>query len=458
MIELRPYQYDGIAACRNGMRAVRRVLYVAPTGSGKTVLFAFIAAQVAIKGKRAIILVHRRELVRQTAAKLASFDIACGYVVAGKAANLEPPITVAAVQTLAARPSLALKYDLVVIDEAYHAVAGTWAKVLERLPTARVLGVTATPERLDGRGLSDVFDVLISGPTVRALVTDGFLAPSVCYARPGAENALRSLRRVRGDYSPGEAAELMMKLPVTAAAISDYRILGEERPGFAFCCTVAHAEAVTGAFAAAGIPAASLDGTMSSIERDGILSAFAAGSVRILSSCALLSEGFDAPDSAVAILLRPTLSRALYRQQVGRVLRPKADGGSAIVLDYGGNLWRHGLPTMEPKWSLDGKDKAEPEPTVKECPACSAAMEHAERTCPVCGFFPSPPPAFIEEDLTGDLHLIDEQMIIEAMADERPYREVLGLVRTREHLQMIATAKGYKQGWVWHTAKELGLS
>ena len=137
-----------------------------------------------------------------------------------------------------------LEYDLVVIDEAHHAVAGTWGKVLERLPAARVLGVTATPERLDGQGLRDVFDELVPGPTVKELVADGFLAPSVCYARPGAENALKSLRRVGGDYSAAAAAKLMMELPVTAAAIADYQALGAGRPGFAFCCTVAHAEAV----------------------------------------------------------------------------------------------------------------------------------------------------------------------------------------------------------------------
>ena len=166
----------------------------------------------------------------------------------------------------------------------------------------------------------------------------------------------------------------------------------------------------------------------------------------MLTSCALLSEGFDAPDAAVAMLLRPTMSRALYRQQVGRVLRPKADGGRAVVLDYGGNVYRHGLPTMEPRWSLDGRDKTIGEPPVKSCPACGAAMALAERVCPECGYSPPRPDGEIDEDLTGELHLIDEQMIMEAMADERPYRELLGLARTREHLQLIATARGYKRG------------
>ena len=139
----------------------------------------------------------------------------------------------------------------------------------------------------------------------------------------------------------------------------------------------------------------------------------------------------------MAILLRPTLSRALFRQQVGRVLRPKADGARAVVLDYGGNLFRHGLPDMEPRWSLDGKPKGAPgEPPVKTCQACGAAMALAERVCPACGY--CPPVGTIDEDLTGALRQIDEQMIMEAMMAERPYRELLGLARSREHLQLIA--------------------
>ena len=136
------------------------------------------------------------------------------------------------------------------------------------------------------------------------------------------------------------------------------------------------------AFLDAGLPAASIDGSMSLAERDDVLAGFAGGQIAVLTSCQLLSEGFDAPDSAVAMLLRPTMSRAMYRQQVGRVLRPKVDAGSAIVLDYAGNLYRHGLPTMEPRWSLDGKDEAEAEPALRTCPACGAAMAPSDRPLP----------------------------------------------------------------------------
>ena len=144
MIELRPYQHEGIAACRDAMRRRAGCCTWRPTGSGKTVLFAFIAASVATKGKRAIILVHRRELVRQTAEKLAGVRHRLRLHRRRQGRQPQPPITVAAVQTLCVRPTLVLEYDLVVIDEAHHAVAGTWRKVLERLPTR---GCSASPPR-----------------------------------------------------------------------------------------------------------------------------------------------------------------------------------------------------------------------------------------------------------------------------------------------------------------------
>ena len=197
---------------------------------------------------------------------------------------------------------------------------------------------------------------------------------------------------------------------------------------------------------------------MSTAERDDVLAAFAGGEAAVLTSCALLSEGFDAPDAAVAMLLRPTLSRALYRQQVGRVMRPKADGGRAVVLDYGGNLFRHGLPTMEPRWSLDGPGQAAGEPPVKTCPACGAAMALAERVCPACGHSLPVPAGGLDEDLTGALRLIDEQMIAWRWPASARTARCWRWRRTREHLQMIAAHKGYKRGWVWHTARELGLA
>jgi superfamily II DNA or RNA helicase len=459
MIELRGYQHEGIAACREAMLTARRVLYVAPTGAGKTVLFAAIAQSVAAKGKRALILVHRRELVRQTVGKLEAFGIEAGLVVAGKAADLGQAITMAAVQTLAARPDLELQFDLVVIDEAHHAAAETWGKVLAGMPRARVLGVTATPERLDGKGLGDVFDVLVAGPTVSELIEQGYLADHVCYARSGAENALRSIRKVAGDYSPKAAADLMMGLPVTAAAISDWRELAGDARGFAFACTVAHAEAVALAFTAAGIPATSIDGSMPVAERDSIVARFAAGEIRMLASCELLSEGFDAPDASVAVLLRPTLSRALFRQQVGRVLRPKTDGSKALLLDYAGNLVRHGLPTMEPEWTLEGRPKRQRDDDIrspiKTCPSCAVAVPSGCATCASCGYAWPIEPAELRPDRTGERVRIDA--ITLAARAGTPLTNLLAMATSRKELHAIAKQRGFKPGWVHYAAKEIGL-
>ena len=135
------------------------------------------------------------------------------------------------------------------------------------------------PERPDGKGLVDSFDVMVRGPTVKRLQADGYLAQAACYGRDGAVDALRSIRKLGGDFNRGDVALLMMELSCTEAAIVDYRKLGAGRPGFTFCCTVAH-EVVAQAFAEAGIAAASVDGKMATDERDAILIAFAAGEPR----------------------------------------------------------------------------------------------------------------------------------------------------------------------------------
>ena len=350
VIELRPYQH-GASPPAGSAAVTRRVLYVAPTGSGKTVLFAWIAAPSPPRASAPDPGAPARAGAPDRRRSWPSSASRAGFVVAGKPIDLDPPITVAAVQTLRVRPNLELAYDLVVIDEAHHVVPGsTWSLVLDRMPDAMVLGVTATPERLDGKGLGDSFDAMVPGPSVKALQADGYLALAACYRRDGAVDALRSIRKLGGDFHSGELARLMMELPCTAAAIVDYRELGAGRPGFAFCCTVAHAEAVAQAFTAAGIRGRIGRRQDGRGERDDILAAFAAGELGVLSSCELLSEGFDAPEASVALLLRPTLSPGALppagrpraptqgRQRQGAGVRLRRQHQAARPADHGAAL------------------------------------------------------------------------------------------------------------------------
>jgi superfamily II DNA or RNA helicase len=441
------------------MRSSGRVLYVAPTGSGKTVLFAHIAEGAAAKGKRVLVLLHRIELVRQTVAKLAAFGVTAGLITARRTERLEAGVVVAAVQTLDRCKTEVGKVDLVVVDEAHHAVAGTWERVLGRFESARVLGVTATPERLDGQGLGDVFEVMVEGPDVAWLAERGHLAKARAFGRLAAIEDLKAIRTRRGDFDRKALAELMLRLPVTEAAVADYVALGEGRPAFAFCVGRHHAEVVAQAFAAAGVPAASLDGSASPDEREAVLEAFRVGTVKVLVSCDLLTEGFDAPEAGVAILLRPTRSRALHRQIVGRVLRPKADGQAALLLDYSGNLLAHGLPDMAVRWSLEGREEMprEPRELVKLCPGCEAVVPMAASACPECGHaFADAQPREIEGMAPGAITAIDHEAILRLR--EMPYAQVLASARTFDDLKRIAAVRGYADGWVYRAAKELGIA
>ena len=440
------------------MKATRRVLYVAPTGSGKTVLFAHVAEGAAVKGKRVVVLVHRIELVKQTVAKLEAFGVPAGLVTAQRTERLDAGVIVAAVQTLDRRGQLDLgRIDLVVVDEAHHAVAETWARVLARFEGAHVLGVTATPERLDGKGLADVFEVMVEGPDVAWLAERGHLARCRAFGRLAAVEDLKAIRTRRGDYDRKALSELMLRLPVTEAAVADYRTLGEGRPAFAFCVGRHHAEVVALAFADAGVPSANLDGGASAGEREAVLEAFAGGEIQLLASCDLLTEGFDAPEAGVAILLRPTKSLALHRQIVGRVLRPKADGSAALLLDYSGNLLKHGLPDMAVRWSLQGREKppVEAEPLTKLCPGCEALVPAIVRECPECGHAFFQLGKEIEGIEPGAMTEIDFEQIVRLR--EMSYAQVLASARTFDDLKLIALARSYADGWVYHQARDLGI-
>jgi DNA repair protein RadD len=456
-MKLRDYQERDADRLREAMRSAKRVLYVAPTGSGKTVLFAHIAEGAAAKGKRVLVLLHRIELVRQTVAKLAAFGVTAGLITAQRTKGLDAGVIVAAVQTLDRRKTDPGRIDLVVVDEAHHAVAATWERVLGRFEDAHVLGVTATPERLDGRGLGDMFEVLVEGPDVAWLAERGYLAKAHAFGRLAAVEDLRAIRTRRGDYDREELTKLMLELPLTETAVADYLVMGEGRPAFAFCVGRHHAEVVAQAFADAGVPATSLDGTAHARDRETVLEAFHTGAIRLLASCDLLTEGFDAPEAGVAILLRPTKSLALHRQIVGRVLRSKANGSAALLLDYSGNLLEHGLPDMRVAWSLEGRDATTAaKTTAKLCPACEAIVPIGVSPCPECGhvfFRPTKPIVGIEPGAVVEL---DFEQILRLR--DMPYRQVLAAARTFDDLKMIALARRYAPGWVYIQARERGIA
>ena len=429
-----------------------------PTGSGKTVVFSYIAESAALKGNRVLILVHRRELLRQTSRTLDDFGVRHGSIAAGMTFT-DNLVQVASVQTLVNRMKI-MEWapDLIIVDECHHATnKTTWGKVLAHYPQAKILGVTATPQRLDGQGLGKcaggIFDKLIVGPTVAQLTEAGHLSPAIIFAPPHRID-LSGVHTRGGDYIPSEVAEAVDKPTVTGDAVDHYRKLCSGEPALAFCASVAHAEHVAESFCAAGYRAASIDGKMDTATRAQRIEDLGSGRLQVLTACEIVSEGTDIPVVSVAILLRPTQSLGLYLQQVGRVLRPAPGKTRAVILDHVGNVFRHGMHDDEREWSLEGRKKGERKKTeenndVRQCPQCYSVTPKTEPYCANCGYeFPDKTRSVAYVD--GTLEQIDAEEI-RRLAKARKAKTEQGRAKTFEELVALGISRGYRNPFAWAT-------
>jgi superfamily II DNA or RNA helicase len=446
MVELRPYQQDAVAAIRHAYGTGHRaVLFVLPTGGGKTVVFSYITQQAATKG-RVCILVHRAELLRQASASLTAMGIRHGLIAAGRSMDLSQPVQVASVQTIARRlrhipPDW---FRLLVVDECHHSNAGTWATVLIHCASAKVLGVTATPCRTDGRGLGEWYSAMVLGPTPAWLTDRGYLAPARVLAPPGFQ--VQGLRKRMGDFDMRDAEDALRSGQAMGDAVSHYRQHLNGQTAIAFCCSVAHAEAVAELFQSHGITAASIDGTMDAATREQRLADLGAGRLKVLTSCALIGEGVDVPSVAGCILLRPTQSVSLHLQMIGRCLRPQP-GKVAVVLDHVGNCLRNGHHLDDREWTLEGISKRQREaaPSVKVCPACFSAISSQAQVCPECQHRFAPERRELQH-VEGELRELQRQ------AEQRERRAEQGTAQTLEQLVEVGKRRGMKnpRGWAQH--------
>jgi DNA repair protein RadD len=446
VIELRPYQQEAVDRIRQAMARHRSVLFVLPTGGGKTVVFSHIAHQAAAKGNRIAVLVHRVELLEQASRSLATMGVRHGLIAPGRSMDLSASVQVCSVQTLARRLHKlpADLFRLLVVDEAHHSNAGTWAKVLGHFHTARVLGVTATPCRTDGRGLGEWYGAMVQGPSPEWLTTEGYLAPARVFAPPGV--SVQGLHRRMGDYDMREAEQLLGAGQAMGDCLSHYQQHLSGRTAIAFCCSVAHAEAVARLFNDHGVAASSIDGTMDTATRRDLLERLGTGDLKVLTSCSLIGEGVDVPSVGGCILLRPTQSLALHLQMIGRCLRPQP-GKTAVVLDHVGNVNRLGHHLDPREWTLEGIQKRNQEraPSVKVCPACFCAMPSGKAECPECGHRFAPETRELEH-IPGQLEELQRQV------EQRERRVEQAQAETLADLVAIGKRRGMKSphGWARH--------
>lgn len=368
-IPLRDYQLRAVDQLRAAyLRGRRAPLLVAPTGAGKTIIAAYIIQAAAALGNRTLFVAPRRELIGQTVRKLSDAGIWDVRVIqaAHDTGRPDAPVIVGSIQTLTMPRWLGRlpQADLVIPDEAHHMAADRWSQLATAYPAARWLGLTATPERADGKPLGDIFDELVVAATVTELTALGNLVPARVFA------PLRQL----------ETAELALD-PVAA-----YQEHGIGELAVVFCVTVEHAQRTAAAFTAAGVSAAVVTGKSPARERALTLQGWAAGDIRVVANCGVLTEGFDLPALSVCILARRFGHAGLFLQCVGRVLRPAPGKQRATVIDLCGSVHEHGPPELERTYSLEGEAiTGAKRDSIRQCPSCGAVFLLGPIACPQCG-------------------------------------------------------------------------
>lgn len=383
---LRDYQESAIQRTALEILAGRRrPLVVAPTGSGKTVILAAQTHRAVAKGRRVLFVAHRQELITQCSEKLTAHGVKHGIISASHGGYCpERPVQVCSIQTLQARDEWP-DAELIIIDEAHLARAASYAPVFNRYPKAVVVGYTATPIRLDGKSLGDVFDGLVVAAKPRELID---LRHLVDYEGFGYDVPdLSGVDRLGGDFN---ASQLHQRGTVLYGNIvKQWAAHARDLRTIVFGVNVAHSKELAESFRAEGVAAEHIDGMMGRKERRGIVARVKSGRLQVVTNVAILGEGFDCPALKCAVLARPTLSLALCLQQVGRVMRPDGTGTLARIHDHAGNLMRHGFPDDDREWTLEPQDKKSMRdssaPPTRTCEKCRAIHRPSLAACPRCG-------------------------------------------------------------------------
>jgi superfamily II DNA or RNA helicase len=356
--------------------------------------------------------------------------------------------------------------DLVIVDEAHHAVARTWSTVLECWPDAYVVGLSATPERLDGRGLAKHFNALVDGPSVFDLITDGYLSRYKMIAPPiGVDTS--GLKTVAGDFNRKELGELMDDADLIGSIVDHWERHAKGLKTMGFAVNVKHSRHIVEAFQAKGHRAIHLDAKTPKRLRRQILRDFAEGRYDIVFNVGLFGEGFDLeanansgrdPDTPylevtieAVISARPTQSLSIWLQQVGRALRPKME--PAVILDHAGNVWVHGLPDADRAWSLNSKKRKKGAAPVKQCPNCYAVVPSASMTCPLCEYTWPPPEGRDVDHQAGELVELDINGMRQRRLDEiAEYRADNEACTTYMQLVELAIKRGsrWPHRWAQH--------
>lgn len=423
---LRDYQQDMYDRIRAELRRHQGVCAVLPCRSGKSYIMREIVESACRKGSKVLVLAHRRLLLSQHSEIIRN-------------ARLE------SVFTEANHLGEHGKVDLIIIDEAHISAAASYQKVCEYYDCKRIL-FTATAKRLDGKPLN-LCDVIINGVSGDELIRRGLIAPYDVYA-PKLNVDLTRVHMSGSDFNNQELGETMCDKKIYGDIIRHYRELAEGKQALAYCVNIKHSESVCDLFNSVGIPAKHIDANTPEPERERIMGEFKRGEFRILCNCNLISEGITLPECDCCLLLRPTQSETLYIQQACRCLTPR-EGKRAVIIDFVGNCYTHGMPTERRVYTLQPSKvrnpSREPEVLMRECKKCFRVYAGTDPVCPYCGHDNGKTRRQIEQDEKAELERITE-------IKRRQARMEVGMAHTLEELVDIGRKRGYRNPTYWAKA------
>jgi superfamily II DNA or RNA helicase len=463
-VNLYDYQLKVIEEVEAKIEAgIRRILISLPTGGGKTVVAGELIRRFQATGlKRVVFLAHRDELLTQARRTFARFDIQAGIIKAERDEDARPQalVQICSIQTLHARAIRRKIIELppaevVIIDEGHHGRARTYESVVAAYPDAIIIGLTATPCRGDGRGLGNVFDVIVEGPQIAELIDQKKLVPAKIFA-PAPPDLTGVQTAKTGDYVINQLEAVMNTDALVGDTVEHYLRHGQGRRAVAFTVDVAHSVHLTREFVRSGVKAEHLDGSTDHNERQAILSRLASGETQVVCNCSVLVEGFDLPSLACIILVRPTKSLLLYRQMIGRGLRTDECSGKTdcIILDHAGAVHRHGLPTDKIEWTLHTDKRAankahesrksEHRDAFCECSACGHVRLRGF-SCLNCGWEPKRRGQSIDY-IDDNLIEIGDSLYDQRYQQQEFYCELKGYAATARKKD----GSPYSPGWAYH--------
>jgi DNA repair protein RadD len=464
-IKMHPYQELLVRQLRQAYRDEAFPCLVLATGGGKTVISAGLARSSQDKARRVWFVCHKDFLVSQTSATFDLMGVEHGVLAAAFPFSGWAKTMVVSIDTLRSRMRkipLDERPDVLVWDECHHSPSASWRAVWEWAgPDCFHMGLTATPIRLDGRGLAPVeeggpgFTRMICGPTTADLMEMGFLSRYRAFAPSRID--LSKVGKQMGEFNKKQLTKAVISQVVVGDIIGHYKRLAENTRAIYFCVSVAYSQELAKAFSAAGYPARHLDARDNAETRSSAARAFARGELRVLTNVGLFTEGYDLAAQAgmpVTVetvgLVRPTMSESLAIQQMGRCLRAKDYPG--IIIDHADVIEMHGLPDTDRDWSLQGRTKKPGSKTsVKMCPKCFAMVRASLRVCD-CGYDFGAVSKVRELDFQeGELVEIDQKTFNER---RRSWRQTIDACKTYGDFVKAGRYLGYKSGWAHHAWRE----